>query len=103
VVLDATHISRSDRDAAHHLADEAGVAFLAVEVVASEALIRGRMDERTAAGAVSDARWAVYAAQRKRFEPPGEIASNEIMRLDSALPLRENIEAVLARLASAAE
>lgn len=104
VVLDATYISAANRAAARRVADAAGARFLAIEVVADEALVRARMAERGDASApVSDARWEIYVEQRKGAEPPAEMAPDEILRLSSERTLRENVEAALDRLDSGAE
>jgi hypothetical protein len=104
VVLDATHIRRGDRLAARRLAQDAGARFLAVHVIADEATVRARLDERAAAGAaVSDARWDVYLGQRERFEPPDELSETELVRIDSGRPLHENVARVWERIVSAAQ
>ncbi len=103
VVLDATHMRRADRDATRHIAEAANVSFLAVEVAASDELVREHMARRDGAVTVSDARWDVYIEQRRRVEPPDELPPDEIMRIDGGAPLRASVEAVMARLASVAE
>ncbi len=103
VVLDATHIRRADRVAARRVAEAAGVRFLAVEVVATEDVVRGRMERRGEGTARSDARWGVYLEQRRRFEPLDEIAEDEVVRVDGGAPLRASVEAVLVRVGSVAE
>jgi predicted kinase len=98
VVLDATYMRRADRIAARRIAEGAGVRFLAVEAVASEDVVRGRMARRGEGTTPSDARWGVYLEQRRRSEPPDEIVEDEIVRVDGDAPLRTSVDAVLERL-----
>jgi aminoglycoside phosphotransferase family enzyme/predicted kinase len=102
VVLDATYMRHDDRVAARRVAEEADVPFLAVEVAASENVIRERMARRDHAATPSDARWHIYVAQRRRLEPPHELGDDELVRVDGGAPLRTCVEAVLARLAFSA-
>jgi predicted kinase len=96
VILDATYASRTDRDAAQRVARTAGVPLVAVEVVADEAAVRSHLARRAGEPqAASDARWAIYLAQRSRFEPPDELLAGARVRVDGARPLRENVERVL--------
>ena len=103
VVLDATYMRHRDRMEARRVAEAAGVRFLAIDVTADEVVVRDRMTRREVAATTSDARWGIYVEQRRRFEPPDEIPPDEIMRVDGGAPLRTSVEAVLDRLASAAE
>ncbi|HYM15007.1 MAG TPA: AAA family ATPase [Dehalococcoidia bacterium] len=92
VLLDATYGRRSDRDSARRLAAQAGVPLLAVHIVSDEAVVRERLDRRARdPRAVSDARWETYLAQRRRFEPPDEIAPHQLLRLDGAADLHQNV------------
>ena len=103
VVLDATYISRANRDAAHRVAADAGVPFLAIEVTASEELVRAHLAGREAQrGAASDAGWEVYLAQRRRLEPPHELPPEGILRIDAGQPLVANVDAAVAAIAQSA-
>lgn len=103
VVLDATYMRRTDRLGAQRIAEEAGAPFIAVEVVADDAVIRERMARRDGAPTLSDARWGVHVEQQRRFEPPDEIATDEIVQIDGGAALRKSVESILDRLSSAAE
>jgi hypothetical protein len=102
VILDASYLQRSHRAAALQLAKETDARFLALECEADEALIRERLSERRGEErAVSDGRWAVYQAQQERRAPLDELPDGSHMAVETARPLREQIEAVLAHLGPA--
>jgi hypothetical protein len=99
VILDATYISRGNREAARRVAADAGVPFVAIEVTAAEDLVRSHLASRQAKpGTASDAGWEVYLAQRRRFEPTDEIPSESILRIDAAHPLVANVDAAVAAI-----
>lgn len=74
VIMDASFKKRSDRAAALKLAAGSGANFLAVECVADEATIKGRLERRKQAGSVSDGRWEIFADIKKDFEKVDEIS-----------------------------
>ncbi|MDP9237901.1 MAG: AAA family ATPase [Chloroflexota bacterium] len=99
VILDATYISRTNRDDARRLAAEGGVPLLAVEVAADELLVRAQLAQREQQpGGASDAGWRVYLAQRGQFEVPDEIPPHQKIRLDASRPLDANISLVTSAL-----
>ncbi len=99
VVLDASYLRAEHRQAALRLAEETGVLFLALECQADESLVRERLAERQGAEqVVSDGRWEVYQAQMERLQPPDELAASARVTVDSAQPLRAQIDGVVARL-----
>jgi predicted kinase len=84
VVLDASFMKRSDRQAAHQIAVKYGVPFLAVECVVPDETIRRRLEARSKAGSVSDGRWEIFADIKKEFDPVTELAPGEHLILDTA-------------------
>lgn len=99
VILDATYLQRAHRRAALRLAYETDARFLALECEADQALIWERLSERRGEKrVVSDGRWEVYQAQQERREPVDELPVGSHMVVETARPLREQIEAVLAHL-----
>jgi len=69
VVLDATFQLRAGRDSARAIATAAGVPFLVVECQCADAEVRRRLADRVRRDdSPSDADWAVYLEQRRRFE-----------------------------------
>ena len=97
VVLDATFLTRQQREAAKQVAVGAGVPLLVVHVVAPEDVVRGRLTARTSA-AVSDARWDTYVAQRSRFEPLRNVEPKHLVTLDSSRSLDELVDDAVAAL-----
>jgi aminoglycoside phosphotransferase family enzyme/predicted kinase len=71
VVADATWMRRADRErlAAATRAQRRPLVF--VECVAAEAAVRERLEARTHASSISDARWETYVAQRAAWDPFG--------------------------------
>jgi len=55
--------------------------------------MKHRMDARERdPAAVSDGRWEIYLKQKKRFEPPDELAAQELIIIDTQAPLEELLE-----------
>lgn len=99
VILDASYLRREHREAARALARRAGVRFLAVECLADESLIRERLEQRrSAVWSPSDGRWEVYQTQLARAEPLSELAEGELLTVDGASPLAEQLDRVEAFL-----
>ncbi len=70
VILDATFLRRSQRDAARGLAAALGVPFVLLDFHVDEALLRQRLRQRAANGGdASEANEAVLDAQLRRAEP----------------------------------
>jgi len=98
VVLDASFMKRSDRMAAHKLAVKYGAAFLAVECIAPDEIIRQRLEERSRAGSVSDGRWEIFAAIKKEYDPVTELPPDEHLILDTASSSGNIIASLLQRI-----
>lgn len=95
-VLDATYIRRADRERVAALARERAVPLTAVLVEASGDAVRRHLAGRAAdSSEASDARLDVYEAQRDRYEPPEEIAADQLVRVDGAESLATNVPLVL--------
>ncbi|MDH3922269.1 MAG: hypothetical protein OES28_05570, partial [Desulfobulbaceae bacterium] len=59
----------------------------------SEVEMKRRMDERAQdPAAVSDGRWEIYLEQKKRFEPPDELAVPELIIINTQAPLEDLLE-----------
>jgi aminoglycoside phosphotransferase family enzyme/predicted kinase len=85
-ILDATFKASADRQLALAVAARRGVPVLFVECVVSEDEAIRRLERRASIhGEVSDATPEVYERQRAEFEPLGEIAAQNHLRIDTTL------------------
>lgn len=83
VVLDASYHSRAERDRVRErLAPFAKVVF--VQCLCPEDEMRERMERRHCdPRAVSDGRWEIYLQQKKVFEEPVELASGQLITINT--------------------
>jgi hypothetical protein len=99
VLLDASYLLRAHRQAALRLAFDTNASFLALECEADESLVWERLSERRGEQrVVSDGRWEVYQAQQERREPVDELPVGSHLAIDTARPLKDQIEAVAQHL-----
>lgn len=85
VVLDASYQYAKDRQDIRNLASRLGCRVYFILCQCAEAEMKHRMDLRSLdPAAVSDGRWEVYLQQKKRFEPPEELADTELIILNTA-------------------
>lgn len=97
VVLDGSYQSKAERDRVQELARRHSAHLIFVECRCPEPLLRERMDLRAQDPmSVSDGRWEIYLQQKKRFERPDELASGELITIDTDAP----VGTLLSRLAS---
>jgi predicted kinase len=95
VVLDATFMLRRHREAARDLARRWGARYLAVECLVEESVARERLARRPDdPWTASDGRWEIFAVQRGRFEPLTEVSQGELVGVDTALPLGEQLDII---------
>lgn len=86
VVLDASFRSRTMRRAARELAAIQGVPFRFIECTAPREVCLRRLAEREKGPSVSDARAELFDDFCARFEPAGELPSNERLVVDTTAP-----------------
>jgi len=98
VVLDASFRKSSDRLAARDLALEYGAAFLTVECIAPDEIIRQRLEDRSRAGSVSDGRWEIFADIKKDYDPVGDLPPEEHLVLDTVNSSGNIIASILKRI-----
>jgi len=99
VIIDASFVRRQHRRWAARLARETGAQFACVEMTAGDAAVRRRLARRLREGGdPSDARWEIYVAQKRTFQPPTEIAPERLVRVDTAKPVAAETRAVIAAL-----
>jgi aminoglycoside phosphotransferase family enzyme/predicted kinase len=100
-IVDASFSSARQRRPFAELAAELGVPFVVVELRASEATIRERLERRAReSGNPSDADLGIYLAMRQDFEPPDELDAGQLARVDATLPEHEIVAVTIDRLIS---
>ncbi|HUL04352.1 MAG TPA: AAA family ATPase [Gemmatimonadales bacterium] len=82
VILDASFRRAAWRAQARDSARAAGAAFLLIETVCADAVVRERLARRGAGP--SDGRLELLDRQREEFEPPVEISARERLQIDTA-------------------
>jgi len=95
VILDATFQRREDREAVRTLGQQRGVPVLFIECHCNEAETHRRLDARAQrADSPSDADWAIYLEQRRRFADLGSDERADSVRLDTAGALAASVTRV---------
>jgi len=95
VIVDATFLARTERDALAHAVHGYGWRHVFIECEADEPVVRRRLDARDASS-VSDARFDVYVAQRRERTPFG--TGEPVLRVDTGRDLAAVRAALLPRL-----
>jgi predicted kinase len=99
VILDASYQFARDRKDLKALAKNLNCQVYFILCQCSEVEMKRRMDERARdPAAVSDGRWEIYLKQKKRFEPPDELAAPELIIIDTQAPLEDLLEELARRL-----
>ena len=99
VVLDASYIRRSDRNAAAKLAREVGAQFACVYITADPDEVRRRIETRLKRSRdPSDARWEIYVKQRSRFQRPSEVEEDRIAEVDTSRSWKGGVQAAVRKL-----
>src|SRR3990172_6534998 len=99
VILDASFLRRDQRRAAARLAGEEGAQFACLVFRASDDAVRVRLARRLREGGdPSDARWEIYAAQKRRFQRPAEVLTERLVVVEGGGPLEREAHAVLRAL-----
>ena len=99
VILDASFLRREQRRAAIRLAGEEGAQFACLTLRASDDAVRRRLARRLREGGdPSDARWEIYAAQKRRFQRPSEVPPGRLIAVDAEQPPAREARAVLRAL-----
>jgi len=101
VILDASFKEKKERARAVDLARETGARFLLVECVLNEELVKVRLEQRIKEGSVSDGRWELLAEQKKSFEKITEIPIASHLIMDTAKPVEELAENIIAAMEKA--
>lgn len=100
-VLDASYQNRQDRLRVLDLALRLQCRIFFILCTCREAEMKKRMERRARDPlAVSDGRWEVYIEQKKRFEPPVELAADELITIDTEAPVAVLLDRLHQRLAN---
>jgi uncharacterized protein len=87
-ILDATFAQRDHRERIARLAKKYGAPLAVIYCRASDEVTRARLAQRAGEGNdISDGRWEIYSEQKKTFEPPSEIPTDDYLELDTRLPV----------------
>jgi uncharacterized protein len=87
-ILDATFSQRNNRQRIARLCDKYGVPLTVMCCRASDETTRARLAQRAVEGHdTSDGRWEIYIEQKKTFEAPSEIPTDDYLELDTRLPV----------------
>jgi predicted kinase len=90
VILDASYQYGHDRQDAKTLARKLNCRVYFILCQCPEEEMQRRMAKRAKdPAAVSDGRWEIYLQQKKRFEPPDELAASDLVTIDTQAPLHE--------------
>ena len=90
VILDASYQYALDRLDLRSLARNLHCQVYFIFCRCSEKEMKRRMAAREQdPTAVSDGRWEIYLKQKKRFEPPDELAAPELIVIDTQAPLEK--------------
>lgn len=96
VVLDGSYQSKAERDRVREIARRHRASLIFIECRCPEPLLQERMALRAQdPSAVSDGRWEIYLLQKERFQKPDELASGELITIDTDAP----VDTLLLRLA----
>ena len=96
VVVDATFLARSQRTGFHEACANAGLNPFFIHCFADEKILRERVRLRTAQGTdISDANVSVLERQLREADPPDELPSFRVFRLDTGEATKETIREVL--------
>lgn len=98
VILDASFKKRGGRLEAKKLARELSAAFLVIECVADDDIIKRRLDKRAAEGSVSDGRREIFEDQKKDFDKVNEFPKKNHLVLDTASPSGNIMQLLLRRI-----
>jgi aminoglycoside phosphotransferase family enzyme/predicted kinase len=97
-VLEASFRERAQRTAAVELARQHGVPFLFIECAAPAEVCRARLAQRARGPSVSDGRLELFDTLAASFEPIDELASDQLLRVDTSGTLEASMAQVDATL-----
>jgi uncharacterized protein len=101
VIIDASYKKRDERIRAADMARRLGAAFLVIECICREEIVRKRLERRVQdPQEASDGRWDIYEAQKNDFDGIDELPQRAHLALDTSLPTEECVRKIIERLRS---
>ena len=95
IILDASYQYARDRQELRGLAKNLNCPVYFILCQCSEIEMKRRMEKRAQdPAAISDGRWEIYLKQKKRFEPPDELAAAELIIINTEAPLKVLLDAL---------
>lgn len=83
VILDATFLEPACRQKAYESAKELGAEFHIIECIASDDIIRARLEKRAKEeGVASDGRWEIYVKQKQKYMQPSSFYIDTSLDID---------------------
>ncbi len=93
VIVDGSYQYADDRQDVRKLAKSLNCQIYFILCQCPEPEMKRRMDLREKdLTIVSDGRWEIYLKQKKRFEPPDELSTSELVIIDTQASLEELLE-----------
>jgi aminoglycoside phosphotransferase family enzyme/predicted kinase len=87
VILDATFLSRAQREKITRLADKHRIQLLSIHCAAADEITKERLRQRAnSATDISDGRWEIYVKQKEIYQPINEFASADCLELNTGAP-----------------
>ena len=101
VIIDASYKKRDERIHAFDMARRLGAAFLVIECICRDEIVRERLERRVKdQREASDGRWEIYEAQKNDFDRIDELPRRAYLALDTSLPTEECVRKIIERLRS---
>ena len=101
VIIDGSYQRRTERLKAAAMARTVGAAFVVIECVCSEDIVRQRLETRlTRTGEPSDGRWELFHEQKAGFEPVDEVGPGRHLVIDCSGSVRDSLAETLRVLAT---
>lgn len=99
VVLDASYLDRQERQLVLELARRLGVECRFILCDCADQVKRERLKLRAQdPQAVSDGRWEIYLRQKEKFQPPDELAPEQLLTIDTDQPIPSLLATLTHRL-----
>ncbi len=98
VAVDATFQDEGHRERMVRLARSLGAKVVFILCKATDKVVKQRLDKRLSEAQPSDGRWEIYLKQKERFIEPDTIEGAKLLKVDTAGPVEDILDNLLARL-----